>query len=188
MTVGRQDQVPRGQGAETGAHAKWPAPGLIFALMLLSIFGSSIMSLILIIALIDATRVFRLSRAVALNVVVMEFVEAAKLRGERLAVIVGREIVPNIMPPLIAELGLRYCFVFLTIASLSFLGVGIQPPSADWGAMVRENARLISFAEYDLRMAATPLVPAFAIALVTLAVNFIVDWLLHRSSGLRDER
>ena len=162
-------------------------PSLIFALMLLSIFGSSAINLIFIIAVLDATRVFRLTRAVALNVVVMDYVEAAKLRGEGLGWIMRREILPNIMPPLVAEFGLRFCFVFLTIAALSFLGVGIQPPTADWGSMVRENAGLIQFAEYNLTAALTPMIPAAAIALLTVAVNFVVDWFLHQTSGLRDE-
>ena len=162
-------------------------PSLIFALMLLSIFGSSAINLIFIIAVLDATRVFRLTRAVALNVVVMDYVEAAKLRGEGLGWIMRREILPNIMPPLVAEFGLRFCFVFLTIAARSFLGVGIQPPTADWGSMVRENAGLIQFAEYDLTAALTPMIPAAAIALLTVAVNFVVDWFLHQTSGLRDE-
>ena len=162
-------------------------PSLIFALMLLSIFGSSAINLIFIIAVLDATRVFRLTRAVALNVVVMDYVEAAKLRGEGLGWIMRREILPNIMPPLVAEFGLRFCFVFLTIAALSFFGVGIQPPTADWGSMVRENAGLIQFAEYDLTAALTPMIPAAAIALLTVAVNFVVDWFLHQTSGLRDE-
>ncbi|TIX99132.1 MAG: ABC transporter permease subunit, partial [Mesorhizobium sp.] len=96
-------------------------PSLIFALMLLSIFGSSITSLILIIALLDSTRVFRLARAVGLNVAVMEYVEAAQLRGEGPRWILTKEILPNVLPPLIAEFGLRFCFVFLTIAALSFL-------------------------------------------------------------------
>lgn len=162
-------------------------PSLIFALMLLSIFGSTIINLIFIIAALDATRVFRLTRAVAMNVAVMDYVEAAKLRGEKFGWIMGREILPNIMPPLVAEFGLRFCFVFLTIAALSFLGVGIQPPTADWGSMVRENASLIQFAQYDLVAALTPLLPAAAIALLTIAVNFVVDWFLHKTSGLRDE-
>lgn len=162
-------------------------PSLIFALMLLSIFGSTVLNLIIIIAILDSTRVFRLTRAVALNVVVMDYVEAAKLRGEKLGWVMRREILPNIMPPLIAEFGLRFCFVFLTIASLSFLGVGVQPPTADWGSMVRENASLIQFAQYDITAAITPLLPAAAIALLTIAVNFVVDWFLHVSSGLRDE-
>lgn len=156
-------------------------PSLIFALMLLSIFGSTITNLIIIIAVLDATRVFRLSRAVAMNVVVMDYVEAAKLRGEGLLWIMRKEIIPNIMPPMVAEFGLRFCFVFLTISALSFLGVGIQPPTADWGSMVRENATLITYGS------ATPLFPAGAIALLTVAVNFVVDWFLHKTSGLRDE-
>jgi peptide/nickel transport system permease protein len=162
-------------------------PSLIFALMLLSIFGSTVSSLIVIIAVLDSTRVFRLTRSVAVNVVVMDYVEAAQLRGEGIGWIMRREILPNIMPPLVAEFGLRFCFVFLTIAALSFLGVGIQPPTADWGSMVRENASLIQFAQYDLTAALTPLLPAAAIALLTVAVNFVVDWFLHKTSGLRDE-
>ncbi len=161
-------------------------PSLIFALMLLSIFGSTAINLIFIIAVLDSTRVFRITRAVSLNVVVMDYVEAAKLRGEGLGWIMRKEILPNIMPPLVAEFGLRFCFVFLTIAALSFLGVGIQPPTADWGSMVRETAGLIQFAEYDITAALTPMLPAAAIALLTVAVNFVVDWFLHKTSGLKD--
>ena len=163
-------------------------PSLIFALVLLSIFGSTVTNLIIIIAVLDSTRVFRLTRAVSINVVVMDYVEAARLRGEGLIWIMRREILPNILPPLIAEFGLRFCFVFLTIAALSFLGVGIQPPTADWGSMVRENASLIQFAQYDLKAGLTPLLPAAAIALLTVAVNFVVDWFLHKTSGIRDEQ
>ena len=162
-------------------------PSLIFALVLLSIFGSTVINLIIIIAMLDATRVFRLTRSVAVNVAVMDYVEAARLRGEKIGWTMRREILPNIMPPLVAEFGLRFSFVFLTIAALSFLGVGIQPPTADWGSMVRDNASLIQFAQYDLKAGLTPLLPAAAIALLTVAVNFIVDWFLHQTSGLRDE-
>jgi len=161
-------------------------PSLIFALMLLSIFGSSTWGLILIIAVLDSTRVFRLTRAVSLNVVVMDYVEAARLRGEKIGWIMRREILPNILPPLVAEFGLRFSFVFLTIAALSFLGVGIQPPTADWGSMVRDNASLIQFAKYDMRGAITPLLPAGAIALLTVSVNFVVDWFLQKTSGLKE--
>jgi peptide/nickel transport system permease protein len=156
-------------------------PQLIFALVLLSIVGASVVNLILIIAVLDSTRVFRLSRAVAMNVAVMDYVEAARLQGEKLGWIMSREILPNILPPLAAEFGLRFCFVFLTVSALSFLGVGIQPPTADWGSMVRENATLITYGDI------TPLLPAGAIALLTVAVNFVVDWFLHKTSGLRDE-
>ena len=162
-------------------------PSLIFALMLLSIFGSTVTSLIIIIAVLDSTRVFRLTRSVAVGVVVMDYVEVARLRGEGLGWVMRREILPNIMPPLIAEFGLRFCFVFLTIAALSFLGLGIQPPTADWGSMVRENANLIQFAAYDIKAALTPLLPATTIALLTIAVNFMVDWFLHHTSGIKDE-
>ncbi len=156
-------------------------PQLIFALLLLTIFGTSIPVLIIIIAVLDSTRVFRLARAVSMNVVVLDFVEAAKLRGEGIFWLMSREVLPNIMPPLVAEFGLRFCFVFLTIAALSFLGLGIQPPTADWGSMVRDNATLITYGDI------TPLLPAAAIALLTVAVNFVVDWFLHKTSGLRDE-
>jgi len=155
-------------------------PLLIFALVLLSITGPSVVNLIFIIAVLDSTRVFRLTRAVAMNVVVMDFVEAARLQGESLLWVMTREVLPNILPPLVAEFGLRFCFVFLTISALSFLGLGIQPPTADWGSMVRENATLITYGDI------TPLLPAGAIALLTVAVNFVVDWFLHKASGLKD--
>lgn len=154
-------------------------PLLIFALLLLSIFGTSLTNMILIIALLDSTRVFRLTRAVAQNVVVMDFVEAARLRGENTFWIMRREILPNILAPLVAEFGLRFCFVFLTISALSFLGFGIRPPAADWGSMVYENKMLITVGRL------TPLLPAGAIALLTVAVNFVVDWFLDKTSGLR---
>ena len=155
-------------------------PQLIFALMILTIVGTSITSLVLVIALLDSTRVFRLARAVSMNIVVMEYVEAAKLRGEGLWWIIRHEILPNIMPPLVAEFGLRFCFVFLFISALSFLGLGIQPPTADWGSMVRDNATLITYG------ITTPLLPAGAIALLTVGVNFVVDWFLHKTSGLKE--
>lgn len=154
-------------------------PTLIFALLLLTIFGASVTSLIGVIALIYATFVYRIARAVAMGVVVMDYVEAAQVRGEGLWWIMRKEILPNAAPPLVAEFGLRFCFVFLTISGLSFLGLGIQPPAADWGSMVRENASLITFGDL------TPLIPAAAIGLLTVAVNFIVDWMLHRASGLK---
>ena len=155
-------------------------PSLVFALLILTILGTSISTLVLVIAVLDSTRVFRITRSAAMNVVVMEFVEAARLRGEGLWWVIRKEILPNITAPLLAEFGLRFCFVFLFIAALSFLGLGIQPPAADWGSMVRDNATLINYDDI------TPLLPATAIALLTVAINFVVDWLLHKSSGLRD--
>jgi len=162
-------------------------PSLIFALMLLSIFGSSIPSLIMIIAVLDSTRVYRLTRSVAINVAIMDYVEAATLRGEGLGWIMRSEILPNIMTPLVAEFGLRFSFVFLTIAALSFLGLGIQPPTADWGSMVRDGSRFIQFVAFDWTLALPSLLPAGAVALLTVAVNFVVDWFLHMTSGLRDD-
>ena len=155
-------------------------PQLIFALLILSVVGTTATSLVLVIALLDATRVFRLSRAVAMTVVVQDYVEAARLRGEGLWWLVTREVLPNAAAPLIAEFGLRFCFVFLFISALSFLGLGIQPPTADWGSMVRDNAVLITFGDLS------PLLPALAVALITVSVNFVVDWVLHLSSGLKE--
>ena len=156
-------------------------PALIFAMLLLTIFGTSIPTLIVVIGVLDSTRVFRIARAVSLNVVVMDYIESARLRGEGVSWITLKEVLPNIMPPLVAEFGLRFCFVFLTISALSFLGLGLQPPTADWGSMVRDNATLITYGDI------TPLLPAAAIALLTIGVNFVVDWFLHKTSGLKDE-
>ncbi|PWE30750.1 ABC transporter permease [Pararhodobacter marinus] len=165
-------------------------PSLIFALLILTITGTSVLSLILVIAVLDSTRVYRLSRAVAQGILTMDYVEVARMRGEGLFWIIRREVLPNSAAPLIAEFGLRFCFVFLFISALSFLGLGLQPPIADWGAMVRESARLISFADFSTWQTATfglaPLLPAGAIALLTVSVNLIVDWVLHLASGLEE--
>jgi peptide/nickel transport system permease protein len=151
-------------------------PQLIFALIILSVMGTSIPVLIFTIAVLDSTRVFRLSRAVGLNIAVLDFVEVARLRGESLWWIMRREVLPNALPPLITEFGLRFCFAFLFIASLSFLGLGIQPPYADWGSMVRDNAQAINFGGI------APLIPAAAIAQLTIGVNLVVDWFLSLHS------
>ncbi len=159
-------------------------PGLIFALIILGVFGSSIPVLILTIAVLDSTRVFRLARALGTNLTVMEYVEAARLRGEGLWWVITREILPNAWAPLVSEFGLRFCFNFLFIAGLSFLGLGIQPPYADLGGMVRENAAAINFGMM------APIYPATAIALLTVSVNLVVDWMLSidaRPSGAQAE-
>ena len=169
-------------------------PSLIFALLLMNIasvwapqLGIPLtVFMVIIIAVIDSTRVYRLARAVGLNIVVMDYVEAAKLRGEGLSYLIFKEILPNAYAPLLAEFGLRFCFVFLTIASLSFLGVGIQPPLADWGTMVRDLSQFINFAAFAPSVASAPLLAAGAIALLTVAVNFVVDWMLQKSSGLKE--
>jgi peptide/nickel transport system permease protein len=177
-----------------GVDVLMAIPSLIFALLLMTI--ASVWSarlgipltyfMVLIIAVIDSTRVFRLARAVGQNIVVMDYIEAAKLRGEGMWYLVFKEILPNATAPLLAEFGLRFCFVFLTIAALSFLGVGIQPPLADWGTMVRDLASFINFAQFAPLAATTPLLAAGAIALLTVAVNFVVDWMLHKTSGLKE--
>ena len=154
-------------------------PTLILALMILQVLGTSIPVLIIVVALLDSTRVFRLARALAMDIAVMEFVDAARLRGEKTLYIVWREILPNALPALIAEFGLRFCFIFLFISSLSFLGLGIQPPTADWGSMVRENSGAINFGIM------TPLYPAGTIALLTVSINLVVDWFLQRSARIR---
>ncbi|MEO1467502.1 MAG: ABC transporter permease [Pseudomonadota bacterium] len=151
-------------------------PPLIFALLMLTILDASIPNLIAVIAVIEATRVFRLARAVAGGVVVMDYIEAAKLRGEGTVRLVFVEILPNVTAPLLAEFGLRFCFTILLVSALSFLGLGIQPPAADWGAMVRDNATLITFGDPG------PLLPAAAIAILTVGVNFVVDWALKESA------
>lgn len=147
-------------------------PTLIFAFIVLSVLGTDLPVLIVTIAILDSTRVFRLARAVAMNITSLEYVEAAKLRGEGLWWIITREVLPNAVPPLVAEFGLRFCFTFLFIAALSFLGLGIQPPDADWGSMVKDLRDMINLG------GAHPLYPAGAIALLTIGVNFIVDWML----------
>jgi peptide/nickel transport system permease protein len=166
-------------------------PLLIFALIILSLFGAlftsvlgSLIVLICVIAVLDSTRVFRLSRSVAMNIVVLEYVEAARLRGEGTWWIIRREILPNALPPMISEFGLRFCFNFLFVAALSFLGLGVQPPLADWGGMVKENAKALASGGL------APFWPAIAIALMTIGVNLIVDWILSinaRPSGASAE-
>lgn len=169
-------------------------PSLIFALLLMTIaqiwapqLGIPLtVFMVVIIAVIDSTRVYRLARAVGQNIVVMDYIEAAKLRGEGLGYLVFKEILPNATAPLLAEFGLRFCFVFLTIAALSFLGVGIQPPLADWGTMVRDLGGFVNYAQFAPLAATAPLLAAGAIAMLTVAVNFVVDWMLQRSSGLKE--
>jgi len=157
-------------------------PTLIFALVVLSVMPANILTLILVMGILDATRVFRLSRAVAVDVNVMDFVEAAKLRGEGRIWIITREILPNALSTLVAELGLRFIFMVLFLSALSFLGLGIQPPEADWGGMVKENKDGIIFG------IPAALIPAGAIALLAISVNLIADWILNRTTDLKGGR
>ena len=156
-------------------------PTLIFALIVLSSTGTSIFALVTVIAIIYAMPVYRIARAVAMDIEVMEYVEAARLRGEGLWWIMRKEILPNALTPLAAEFGLRFCFVFLLISGLSFLGLGLQPPLADWGAMVRDNGGGIAWGFMH------PLVPATCIALLTIGINLMVDSAVQKASGLRED-
>ena len=157
-------------------------PTLIFALIVLSAVGTAIPVLVTVIGIVYAMPVYRIARAVAMDIEIMDYVEAARLRGEGLWWIMWREILPNALTPLAAEFGLRFCFVFLLISGLSFLGLGLQPPLADWGAMVRGNADGIAWGIYH------GLIPAGCIALLTISVNLLVDWLVHKASGLREDQ
>ncbi len=157
-------------------------PTLIFALVVLSVLPSELYILILVMAVLDATRVFRLSRSVAADIAVMDFVEAARLRGEGWGWIIFREILPNALSPLLAELGLRFAFAVLFLSALSFLGLGIQPPDADWGSMVKENKDGIVFG------IGAALIPGVAIATLAISVNLVVDWVLNRTSSLMGGR
>ncbi len=147
-------------------------PTLIFAFIVLSVLGTALPVLIVTIAILDSTKVFRLARALAMNIAALEYVEVARVRGEGLWWVIRREIFPNAVAPLVAEFGLRFSFAFLFIAALSFLGLGVQPPAADWGSMVRDYRDMINLD------AMAPLYPAGAIAILTIGVNFVVDWML----------
>lgn len=157
-------------------------PTLIFALVVLAALPQELWILVLVMALIDSTRVFRLGRAVAVDIVVMDYVEAARLRGEGRMWIIFREILPNALSPLLAEFGLRFAFAVLFLSSLSFLGLGIQPPEADWGGMVKDNKDGIIFG------VPAALIPGGAIAMLAICVNLIVDWLLNRTASLKGGR
>ncbi|WAJ29197.1 ABC transporter permease [Antarcticirhabdus aurantiaca] len=157
-------------------------PTLIFALVVLAVLPQQLWILILVMAVLDSTRVFRLGRAVATDIVAMDFVEAARLRGERTSWIIFREILPNALSPLLAEFGLRFAFAILFLSTLSFLGLGIQPPAADWGGMVKDNKDGIIFG------VSAALIPGTAIAFLAVCVNLVVDWLLNRTASLKGGR
>ena len=157
-------------------------PTLIFALVVLSVLPSDTAILILVMGILDSTRVFRISRAVAVDINVMDFVEAAKLRGEGKLWIIFREILPNALSPLVAELGLRFIFAILFLSALSFLGLGVQPPASDWGGMVKENKDGIVFG------VPAALLPAAAISVLAISVNLVADWILNRTTDLKGGR
>lgn len=152
-------------------------PTIMLALLIISGLGSSLFVLVVTVGFIEATRVFRISRALAMDIITMDFVEISRARGEGLLWTLWHEVLPNAFIVLSTDFGLRFTFSILLLSSLSFLGLGIQPPHADWGVMVRENLNGIYLG------AAAVFVPALAIFSVTFSVNTLVDWNLSRLQG-----
>lgn len=153
-------------------------PSLILALIVLSAIGTSIPALLAMMSVLSSTIVFRLTRAVAADVTAMDYVEIARLRGENMRWFLFREVLPNVMPTLLTEFGLRFVYAAILISSLSFLGIGIQPPYADLGGMVKENALAITFGKW------APVLPALALAILAIGINLIVDGILKRNASL----
>ena len=152
-------------------------PSIMLALVMIAAIGSTIPILIVLTGLIYATSVFRIARALGLDVMVSDFVEAARVRGEGLVWIITREILPNVAMPMATDFGLRFVYIILFISSLSFLGLGIQPPQSDWGSMVRESLAGLPYGSI------APLVPALAIATLTISINLIVDDVSAHAGG-----
>ena len=169
------------QALSRGNDLLMAIPTLIFALVVLAVLPKNLVVLVLVMAALDATRVFRVSRAVATDIAVLDYVEVARMRGEGWGWIMLREILPNAAAPLLAEFGLRFAFAVLFLSTLSFLGLGIQPPVADWGSLVKENKDGLLFGIF------AALIPGGAIVLLAISVNVIVDWVLSRSSRRRGE-
>ena len=152
-------------------------PTIMLGLVVIAAVGSTIPILIILTGLIYATSVFRIARSLGLDVMVSDFVDAARVRGEGLWWIISREVLPNVAMPLATDFGLRFVYIILFISSLSFLGLGVQPPQSDWGSMVRENLAGLPYG------AIAPLIPALAIATLTISINLIVDDISAHSGG-----
>lgn len=144
-------------------------PSKLFGLVVVAAFGSSVPVLILTMAIIYVPGCYRMVRSVAVNVAALDFVIAARARGEGTVYIMLREILPNMVSPVLADFGLRFIYVVLLLSSLSFLGLGVQPPAADWGSLVRENIGGLP------QGAPAVVMPALAIASLTIAVNLSID-------------
>jgi len=157
-------------------------PAIMIALIVIASLGSSLPVLIVTLALIDSTRVFRIARALAMNVVESDFVEAARVRGEGLKWIMWHEIMPNALGPLAAEFGIRFTYTILFMSALGFLGLGMQPPYADLGLLIRENMQGLLFGSF------APLYPALIISLIAITLNIFIDWYLQQlDSALPNE-
>jgi peptide/nickel transport system permease protein len=152
-------------------------PTIMLGLLIVVALGSSIPILISTAAIIYASSVYRIARAYGQEIMVMDYVESAQARGETIWWIIFREVLPNAAMPLATDFGLRLVFVVLFISSLSFLGLGIQPPAADWGSMVRQNLEGMQYGSL------APVWPALAIASFTIAINLIVDDISAKSGG-----
>ncbi|UZF94861.1 ABC transporter permease [Bosea sp. NBC_00550] len=144
-------------------------PSKLFALVAVAGVGSSIPVLMLILGIIYTPGSYRFARALAVNVNTTDFVTVARIRGERLSYLIRAEILPNIAGPVLADVGLRFVFIVLLLSGLSFLGLGVQPPEADWGSLVRENIGGLPFGSPAV------MAPSFAIASLTIAVNLLID-------------
>ena len=144
-------------------------PSKLFGLVVVAAVGSSIPVLIVTLSVIYTPGAYRFARALAVNVNTMDFVTVARVRGESLFYLIGSEILPNIIRPVLADLGVRFVFIVLLLSGLSFLGLGLQPPNADWGALVRENIGGLPFA------APAVIFPSLAIASLTISVNLLID-------------
>ncbi|MCB8840349.1 ABC transporter permease [Aurantimonas sp. VKM B-3413] len=149
-------------------------PSLMFGLVVVAAVGSSLTVLIVTLAVIYAPGSYRFARALAVNINAMDFVTVARARGEGIVYTIREEILPNIVGPVLADLGLRFVFIVLLLSGLSFLGLGVQPPEADWGALVRENIGGLSFG------APAVVFPSIAIASLTISVNMLIDNLPRR--------
>ena len=152
-------------------------PHIMLALVVIAAIGSTIPILILVVGFIYATTVFRIARALGQDVMVSDFVEAAQVRGEGLWWVITREILPNIAMPLATDFGVRFVYIILFIAALSFLGLGVQPPMSDWGSMVKENLSGLPYG------AIAPMVPSLAIATLTISINMVVDDISAHAGG-----
>jgi peptide/nickel transport system permease protein len=150
-------------------------PPILLALLLTAGLGSSFVILIIIVGLVHAPRVLRISRAIAADISALDFVEAARARGESTLSIIAKDIWPNAVRPLLAEFGLRLTFSVLLVSSISFIGIGLPPPTSDWGSMVRENLGGL----YDGSCAVV--IPALAIGVLSVGIMLVVDWLGRRS-------
>jgi len=152
-------------------------PTIMMGLIVVAALGTSIPVLIGTAAVIYATSVFRIARALGLDIMVQDYVEAAQIRGEGIWWIIRAEVLPNAAMPLATDFGLRLVFVVLFVSSMSFLGLGVPPPASDWGSMVRENLAGLTYGSW------AAIWPAFAIASFTIAVNLIVDDISAKSGG-----